>query len=156
MLYIKRIILKTLFLLLFLTTIISCTTTKIIEVPIETIKTEYIEQVKYDSIYSKDSIYIMQKGDTIYNNKVQYLYKYKYLRDTINITDTIPKIITVKDTQYINQLYAWQKILIVIGIGFILYWIIKLVIYIKSKFNMMLKKWFGIAHFNKSYKMKRE
>ena len=136
MLYIKRIILKTLFLLLFLTTIVSCTTTKIVEVPVETIKTEYIEQVKYDSIYSKDSIYIMQKGDTIYNNKVQYLYKYKYLRDTINITDTIPKIITVKDTQYINQLYTWQKILIVIGIGFILYWIIKLVIYIKSKFNV--------------------
>ena len=136
MLYIKRLILKTLFLLLFLTTIISCTTTKIVEVPIETIKTEYIEQVKYDSIYSKDSIYIMQKGDTIYNNKVQYLYKYKYLRDTINITDTIPKIVTIKDTQYVNQLYIWQKILIVIGIGFILYWIIKLVIYIKSKFNI--------------------
>ena len=136
MLYIKRLILKTLFLLLFLTTIISCTTTKIIEVPVKTIKTEYIEQIKYDSIYSKDSIYIMQKGDTIYNNKVQYLYKYKYLRDTINITDTIPKIVTVKDTQYINQLYTWQKILIIIGIGFILYWIIKLVIYIKNKFNI--------------------
>ena len=136
MLYIKKLILKTLFLLLFLTTIVSCTTTKIVEVPVETIKTEYIEQVKYDSIYSKDSIYIIQKGDTIYNNKVQYLYKYKYLRDTINITDTIPKIVTVKDTQYINQLYTWQKVLIVIGIGFILYWIIKLVIYIKSKFNI--------------------
>ena len=136
MLYIKRLILKTLFLLLFLTTMISCTTTKTVEVPVEIIKTEYIEQVKYDSIYSKDSIYIMQKGDTIYNNKVQYLYKYKYLRDTINITDTIPKIITVKDTQYINQLYIWQKLLIVIGIGFILYWIIKLVIYIKDKFNI--------------------
>ena len=136
MLYIKKLILKTLFLLLFLTTIISCTTTKIVEVPVETIKTEYIEQVKYDSIYSKDSIYIMQKGDTIYNNKVQYLYKYKYLRDTINITDTIPKIVTVKDTQYINQLYTWQKLLIIIGIGFILYWIIKLVIYIKDKFNI--------------------
>ena len=136
MLYIKKLILKTLFLLFFLTTIISCTTTKIVEVPIETIKTEYIEQIKYDSIYSKDSIYIMYKGDTIYNNKVQYLYKYKYLRDTINITDTIPKIINVKDTQYVNQLYTWQKLLIIIGIGFILYWIIKLVIYIKSKFNI--------------------
>ena len=136
MLYIKKLILKILFSLLFLTTIISCTTTKIVEVPVETIKTEYIEQVKYDSIYSKDSIYIMQKGDTIYNNKVQYLYKYKYLKDTINITDTIPKIITVKDIQYINQLYTWQKILIGIGIGFILYWIVKLVIYIKSKFNI--------------------
>ena len=137
MLYIKKLILKTLFLLLFLTTIISCkTTTRIVEVPIETIKTEYVEQVKYDSIYSKDSIYIIQKGDTIYNNKVQYLYKYKYLRDTINITDTIPKIVTVKDTQYVNQLYTWQKLLIIIGIGFILYWIIKLIIYIKDKFNI--------------------
>ena len=137
MLYTKRIILKILFFLLFLTIVISCkTTTKVVEIPVETIKTEYVEQIKYDSIYHKDSIYIMQKGDTIYNNKVQYLYKYKYLRDTINITDTIPKIVTVKDTQYINQLYAWQKILIVIGIGFILYWIIKLVIYVKSKFNI--------------------
>ena len=137
MLYTKRIILKILFFLLFLTIVISCkTTTKVVEIPVETIKTEYIEQIKYDSIYHKDSIYIMQKGDTIYNNKVQYLYKYKYLRDTINITDTIPKIVTVKDTQYINQLYTWQKILIVIGIGFILYWIIKLVIYIKDKFNI--------------------
>lgn len=128
MLYIKRIILKTIFLLLFLTTIISCTTTKIVEVPIETIKTEYIEQIKYDSIYSKDSIYIIQKGDTIYNNKIEYLYKYKYLRDTVNVTDTIPKIVTIKDVQYINQLYTWQKILIVIGIGVILYWVIKLLI----------------------------
>ena len=128
MLYIKKLTLKTLFLLLFLTTIISCTTTKIVEVPIETIKTEYIEQVKYDSIYSKDSIYIMQKGDTIYNNKIEYLYKYKYLRDTINITDTVPKIVTIKDVQYINQLYTWQKILIVIGIGVVLYWVIKLLI----------------------------
>ena len=137
MLYTKRIILKILFFLLFLTIVISCkTTTKVVEIPVETIKTEYIEQIKYDSIYHKDSIYIMQKGDTIYNNKIQYLYKYKYLRDTINITDTIPTIVTVKDTQYINQLYTWQKILIVIGIGFILYWIIKLVIYIKSKFNI--------------------
>ena len=137
MLYIKRKILNALFLLLFLTTIISCkTTTKIVEVPVETIKTEYVEQVKYDSIYSKDSIYIIQKGDTIYNNKVQYLYKYKYLKDTINITDTIPKIITIKDTQYINQLYTWQKLLIIVGIGFILYQIVRLVIYIKNKFNI--------------------
>lgn len=137
MLYTKRIILKILFFLLFLTIVISCkTTTKVVEIPVETIKTEYIEQVKYDSIYHKDSIYIMQKGDTIYNNKVQYLYKYKYLRDTINVTDTIPTIVTVKDTQYINKLYTWQKLLIAVGIGFVLYWIVRLVIYIKTKFNI--------------------
>ena len=137
MLYTKRIILKILFFLLFLTIVISCkTTTKVVEIPVETIKTEYIEQIKYDSIYHKDSIYIIQKGDTIYNNKVQYLYKYKYLRDTINITDTIPTIVTVKDTQYINKLYTWQKLLMTVGIGFVLYWIVRLVIYIKTKFNI--------------------
>ena len=137
MLYTKRIILKILFFLLFLTIVISCkTTTKVVEIPVETIKTECVEQIKYDSIYYQDSIYIMQKGDTIYNNKVQYLYKYKYLRDTINITDTIPKIVTVKDTQYINKLYNWQKLLITIGIGIVLYWIVRLVIYIKTKFNI--------------------
>ena len=137
MLYTKRRILKILFFLLFLTIVISCkTTTKVVEIPVETIKTEYIEQIKYDSIYHKDSIYIMQKGDTIYNNKVQYLYKYKYLRDTINVTDTIPTIVTVKDTQYINKLYTWQKLLITVGIGFVLYWIVRLVIYIKIKFNI--------------------
>ena len=137
MLYTKRRILKILFFLLFLTIVISCkTTTKVVEIPVETIKTEYIEQIKYDSIYHKDSIYIMQKGDTIYNNKVQYLYKYKYLRDTINITDTIPTIVTVKDTQYINKLYTWQKLLMTVGIGFVLYWIVRLVIYIKTKFNI--------------------
>ena len=44
MLYTKRIILKILFFLLFLTIVISCkTTTKVVEIPVETIKTEYIE-----------------------------------------------------------------------------------------------------------------
>ena len=137
MLYIKKSIIKILFLLLLVITIVSCkTTTKIVEIPVETIKTKYIEQIKYDSIYSKDSIYIMQKGDTIYNNKVQYIYKYKCIRDTINIRDTIPTVVTVKDIQYINQLYSWQKLLIIVGIGFLLYLIIKLIIYIKNKFNI--------------------
>ena len=127
--YYKALSLKKILFFVSILLLTSCkTTTKIVEVPVETIKTEYIEQVKYDSIYSKDSIYIMQKGDTIYNNKVQYLYKYKYLRDTVNVTDTIPKIVTIKDVQYTNQLYTWQKILIVIGIGVILYWVIKLLI----------------------------
>ena len=137
MLYIKKSIIKILFLLLSVITIVSCkTTTKVVEIPVETIKTKYIEQIKYDSIYSKDSIYIMQKGDTIYNNKVQYIYKYKCIRDTINIRDTIPTVVTVKDVQYINQLYIWQKLLIIVGIGFILYLIIKLIFYIKNKFNI--------------------
>lgn len=94
----------------------SCKSTKIIEVPVETIKTQYIDKVKYDSIYSKDSIYIVQKGDTVYNTKMQYVYKYRYLRDTIQVTDTIPKIVHITETQYVNRLYSWQKGLMIIGI----------------------------------------
>jgi hypothetical protein len=82
--------------LLFMTLLLgSCKVKeKIVEVPIPQIKTEikYIDKVKYDSIYLKDSVYIIQKGDTVYNTKVAYRYKYKYLKDTITINkaDTLP------------------------------------------------------------------
>ena len=58
--------------LLFMTLLLgSCKVKeKILEVSIPQIKTEikYIDKIKYDSIYLKDSVYIVQKGDTIYNN----------------------------------------------------------------------------------------
>ena len=49
--YYKTILKKILFFFVSILLLTSCkTTTKIVEVPVETIKTEYIEQVKYDSI----------------------------------------------------------------------------------------------------------
>ena len=101
--------------------LMSCRTiTKIQEVPVETIKTQYVDKIQYDSIYQKDSIIIAQKGDTVYQTKTKYLYKYKYLKDTVNITDTIPKIVKTTEVQYINQLTSWQKWFIGIGIVSIL------------------------------------
>lgn len=111
----------------------SCKSTKIVEVPVETIKTQYIDKIKYDSIYSKDSVYIMQKGDTIYNNKIQYLYKYRYIRDTISIVDTIPKIVTIERSKYINKLTSVQKILIAVGMSAIIYFILWIFFSIKFK-----------------------
>ena len=108
--------------LLFMTLLLgSCKVKeKIVEIPIPQIKTEikYIDKVKYDSIYLKDSIYIVQKGDTIYNNKVAYRYKYKYLKDTIivNKTDTIAKLQKVTEIKVQNQLNIVQKVLIYIGL----------------------------------------
>lgn len=108
--------------LLFMTLLLgSCKVKeKIVEVPIPQIKTEikYIDKVKYDSIYLKDSVYIVQKGDTIYNNKVAYRYKYKYLKDTVivNKTDTITRLQKVTEIKVQNQLNAVQKVLIYIGL----------------------------------------
>ena len=116
--------------LLFMTLLLgSCKVKeKIVEVPIPQIKTEikYIDKVKYDSIYLKDSVYIVQKGDTIYNNKVAYRYKYKYLKDTITInkTDTITRLQKVIEIKVKNQLNTVQKILMYIGLFSLLMFII--------------------------------
>ena len=116
--------------LLFMTLLLgSCKVKeKIVEVPIPQIKTEikYIDKVKYDSIYLKDSVYIVQKGDTIYNIKVAYRYKYKYFKDTIivNKTDTITKLQKVTEIKVKNQLNVVQKVLIYIGLFSILLFLI--------------------------------
>ena len=121
---------KKILFLLFMTLLLgSCNVKeKIVEVPIPQIKTEikYIDNVKYESIYLKDSVYIIQKGDTIYNNKVAYRYKYKYLKDTITVnkTDTITKLQKVAEIKVKNQLNVVQKILIYIGLFSLLMFII--------------------------------
>ncbi len=116
--------------LLFMTLLLgSCKVKeKIVEVPIPQIKTEikYIDKVKYDSIYLKDSVYIIQKGDTVYNNKVAYRYKYKYLKDTITINkaDTITRLQKVTEIKVKNQLNVVQKVLMYIGLFSLLMFII--------------------------------
>lgn len=116
--------------LLFMTLLLgSCKVKeKIVEVPIPQIKTEikYIDKVKYDSIYLKDSVYIIQRGDTVYNTKVAYRYKYKYLKDTITInkTDTITRLQKVTEIKVKNQLNIVQKTLMYIGLFSLLMFII--------------------------------
>ena len=112
---------KILFLLFMILLLGSCKVKeKIVEVPIPQIKTEikYIDKIKYDSIYLKDSVYIIQRGDTVYNTKVAYRYKYKYLKDTIT---RLQKITEIKVQ---NQLNVVQKILIYIGLFSLLMFII--------------------------------
>lgn len=109
---------KSIGLLLICVILVSCKTiTQVKEVPVETVKIEYQDRTIQDSIYFRDSILIVQKGDTIYNTQVKYRYKYKNRIDTIIKIDTIPNIITVTNTEVQNKLYNWQKVLI--GIGFI-------------------------------------
>jgi hypothetical protein len=83
-------------------------------VPVETIKvdTTYISQIKIDSIYHRDSIYVEHKGDTVYLSKYKYLYKYIEKHDTLwrEKTDTIRIAYPVE-----AQLSKWQKIKINIG-----------------------------------------
>lgn len=65
---------------------VSCRTQYI---PVESVRTEYKtrDSIRFDSIYQRDSVYMLVKGDTIY----QYRYKYLYRYLTTNRTDTILK-----------------------------------------------------------------
>lgn len=110
---------KKLLFMFLLYIVISCTTTKYIEIPVEHTRIEYSDRIKHDSIYLRDSIVQKKENDTIYLEIYKYLYKYKYLRDTINVVDSIP-VVTVKEvTKEVNKLYNWQFILMILGGGFI-------------------------------------
>ncbi len=93
------------------------TTTKIVEVPVEVVKKEYIHDTKLDSVYIRDSIDRWQKGDTLLITK--YYTKYKYLSriDTILKVDTIPKIVstTIEKKVEVNHIYWYQKLLMWLG-----------------------------------------
>lgn len=89
-----------------------CRTTQY--VPVETIKTEYKtrDSIRHDSIYQRDSIYVIDRGDTVYTYKDRYLYKYLYLNriDTVIKTDSIQIPYPVE-----KSLTRWQKAKIELG-----------------------------------------
>lgn len=127
-----------LFLIVVIYTIYSCKSVdyKYIEVPKETVKIEYKQKVVHDSIYNLDSIYIKDKGDTIYYYQIKYKYKYKYLTDTIYHADTI-KVSTIKPVEVTkeivtNKIKWYQKFLMYVGGVFMLFFIYKLTKYFKK------------------------
>lgn len=121
----KRYLLIASLLLLF-----GCSSTKYVEVPVETVRTEYINQLKRDSVYIHDSINVLIKGDTIYKTTTKYIYKYVHSKDTLLIRDTIPKIVTKEITKEVevNKLKWYQTMLIYLGLGTTMFLVIKALI----------------------------
>ena len=90
----------------------SCSSVKY--VPVETVRTEYRtrDSIRYDSIYQRDSVYLMFKGDTVYKYKEKYLYKYLFL----NKTDTVIKTDSIQVPYPVERkLTKWQAIKIELG-----------------------------------------
>ena len=90
---------------------VSCRTQYI---PVETVKTEYKtrDSIRVDSVYQQDSVYVLVKGDTIYQYRYKYLYKYQYL----NRTDTVIKVDSVQVPYPVERkLSRWQSIKMELG-----------------------------------------
>lgn len=95
----------------------SCTTTKLIEVPVETVRTEYIYDTKVDSVHIRDSIDRWRDGDTLYIYKEHTKFKYINKTDTVCKTDTITKVVNVdvvKEVE-VNHIYWYQEALMWAG-----------------------------------------
>lgn|SRR5574344_646520 len=96
-------------LMLVMSIVCSCTTTR----TVERIKRDsvYIDRLKRDSIYQRDSIYMLVKGDTVYKYEYKYLYRDKLLRDTISIskTDSIPYPVEVVKTVTVEKKLSWWQ-----------------------------------------------
>lgn len=106
-------------------------------VPVETVKIEYKDRLKIDSVIKYDSIFYERymKGDTVFLTKEKYKYldKIKIVRDSVFKTDSIPVPYHVE-----RQLSNWEKVKMDAGgwaIGVASCLLIILVIYIIRRFN---------------------
>lgn len=77
---------------------------RLVEVERIVYKTEYKNTEKRDSIYLQDSIYIHERGDTVFVSKWKTAFRYKTLTDTVRISDSVymevPYLVEVPKVEY--------------------------------------------------------
>ena len=85
--------------------------TKRIYIPVTTTVTEieYRDRLQHDSIYFSDSVLIERKGDTVFNTKIKYKYISKFIKDTVNIRDSIYIEKPIEVVKEVNRLTKWQR-----------------------------------------------
>lgn len=119
--------------------LVSCSTTKYVDrpVPVETVRTEYVNQLYKDSVFVHDSIDRYISGDTVYLYKHKYIYKYLNRTDTVVKTDSIQVPVYLKTTEIkeVNKLRWYQTSLMWVGAVFLLF----LLIYFGRKLRAIIK-----------------
>lgn len=108
-------------LLLSLLSLMGCSHIKYVEVPVETVRTEYIENKSKDSVfvYVTDSSTTIVRNDTVLMEKYRTIYRDKYLykKDTVAHNDTVPVIQKVTEVREVNVLKKWQIVMIWLGVA---------------------------------------
>ena len=85
---------------------------------------------RIDTTIVKDSVYFAVKGDTIYKERYNTLWKIKVAHDTINkVVEKPVEVVrnSVKtEKKDVNRIYWWQKVLILIGGASLIYLVVQL------------------------------
>ncbi|NDV69267.1 hypothetical protein [Dysgonomonas sp. 25] len=82
---------------------------KTVYIPVETVRTEYKDRLMHDSVHHYDSIFVREKGDTLWLEKYRYLYRDRIISDSIHINDTIRVPYPVIETREVNRLSSFQS-----------------------------------------------
>lgn len=71
--------------------------------------TTYVQQVKVDSVYRKDSVFVKEKNDTVYIYKERIRDRYVFRHDTLRLVkvDSVA-VERVKEVEVEKPLSAWK------------------------------------------------
>lgn len=71
--------------------------------------TTYVQQVKVDSVYRRDSVFVREKGDTVYIYKERIRDRYVFRHDTLRLVkvDSVA-VERVKEVKVEKPLSAWE------------------------------------------------
>lgn len=101
--------------LLFVLAVLSMMACKQVQyVPVETVRLDsiYLTQTQRDSILRYDSVYVADKGDTVWLEKYKYVYRDRWRTDTLVSvrTDTVSVPVPVE-----RELTRWERVKIEAG-----------------------------------------
>jgi hypothetical protein len=92
---------------------------KTVYVPVESVRTEYRDNYLRDSVYFLDSVFVKEKGDTVWIEKYKYLSRDKLVRDSICLNDTVRVPFPIETPVKVNYVSSWQNFQIWLGRIFI-------------------------------------
>ena len=98
------------------------TQVEVVEKPLvhETYKTNIIR----DTVFHKDSVIVLQKGDTVYEKSFKEFHHYKNSTDTVHQSDTITQVVVQPvekilekqvEVEVEKKTSAWQKFRMAVG-----------------------------------------
>lgn len=95
-------------LILVLVAAVVCGCSRVQYVPVERVVTDsvLVTDTRVDSVYMRDSVYIVHRGDTVWAYKDRYIYKWRERTDTVwrSRTDSVTVPVPVE-----RELSGWQK-----------------------------------------------
>jgi hypothetical protein len=118
---------RTAILLTLVLFIASCKQTEYVTIPSLERDSIYITKTERDTLLVRDSVFVKDRGDTVYVEKWKTIYKSRVSTDTMSIerTDSIPyPVEVVKERRYIPKTIGILALLGAVAIGAIILWLI--------------------------------